>query len=131
MTTQFKADLEHVNLTVTDPNATAGWMETVFGWRIRWQGPIDRGAYAVHVGTDQRYIALFSVQDSPTQAAPRYRTPGAMNHLAVVVPDLEATEDAIRSVGFAPHHHAEYAPGRRLYFIDDQNIEYEVVSYAP
>ena len=30
--------LEHANITVSDPEKTAAWMQTVFGWRIRWQG---------------------------------------------------------------------------------------------
>jgi catechol 2,3-dioxygenase-like lactoylglutathione lyase family enzyme len=31
--------LEHANITVSDPEKTAAWMQAVFGWRIRWQGP--------------------------------------------------------------------------------------------
>lgn len=37
----MQATLEHVNLTVPDPDATAAWLCEVFGWHIRWQGPVD------------------------------------------------------------------------------------------
>jgi len=39
------ARLEHVNYTVTDPQATAAMLDRVFGWKIRWQGD------SIHNGT--------------------------------------------------------------------------------
>ncbi|MEM6653029.1 MAG: VOC family protein, partial [Pseudomonadota bacterium] len=33
-----KAMLEHVNLTVTDPDKTAEMLCDLFDWRIRWAG---------------------------------------------------------------------------------------------
>ena len=30
--------LEHVNITVSDPDKTAAWMYEVFDWPVRWQG---------------------------------------------------------------------------------------------
>ena len=34
-----QAMLEHVNVTVTDPEKTAALLCELFDWRIRWQGP--------------------------------------------------------------------------------------------
>lgn len=124
------AQLEHANLTVADPDATADWMQSTFGWHIRWQGATESGLRAIHVGTGASYIALFAPEGQGTPATGRYATIGAMNHLGVVVDDLDATEAAVRAVGFTPHHHADYAPGRRFYFMDDLGVEYEVVSYT-
>ncbi len=45
------AQLEHANLTVADPDATAAWMQSTFGWHIRWQGATESGLRAIHVGT--------------------------------------------------------------------------------
>ena len=124
------AQLEHANLTVADPDATAAWMQTAFGWHIRWEDETQTGLRAVHVGTDASYIALFSPETPSAKATGRYATIGAMNHLGVVVDDLDATEAAVRKAGFTPHHHADYAPGRRFYFMDDLDVEYEVASYS-
>ncbi|MFT4620710.1 MAG: catechol 2,3-dioxygenase-like lactoylglutathione lyase family enzyme [Sulfitobacter sp.] len=124
------AQLEHANLTVADPDATAAWMQSTFGWHIRWQGATESGLRAIHVGTGASYIALFAPEGQGTPATGRYATIGAMNHLGVVVDDLDATEAAVRAAGFTPHHHADYAPGRRFYFMDDLGVEYEVVSYT-
>ena len=33
-----QANLEHVNLTVSDPAKTAAMLEAIFGWKIRWKG---------------------------------------------------------------------------------------------
>ena len=32
------AMFEHANITVSDPAATAAWMEKLFGWHLRWEG---------------------------------------------------------------------------------------------
>ncbi len=124
------AQLEHANLTVADPDATAAWMQAAFGWHIRWEGETQTGLRAIHVGTDQGYLALFAAETPSVPATGRYKTIGAMNHLGVVVEDLDATEAKVREAGFTPHHHADYEPGRRFYFMDDLGVEYEVVSYG-
>ena len=51
--------LEHVNLTVSDPQKTAAMLEQIFDWKIRWQGPSAMGGYTVHIGNDDDYIALY------------------------------------------------------------------------
>lgn len=124
------AHLEHANLTVTDPDATAAWMRAAFGWHIRWEGETQTGLRAIHIGTDASYLALFAPELPSVHATGRYKTIGAMNHLGIVVDDFEATERAVRAAGFTPHHHADYPPGRRFYFMDDLGVEYEVVSYT-
>ena len=54
--------LEHANITVSDPEKTAAWMQTVFGWRIRWQGPALNTGYTVYVGTDAQYLRCIALQ---------------------------------------------------------------------
>jgi catechol 2,3-dioxygenase-like lactoylglutathione lyase family enzyme len=58
-----------------------------------------------------------------------YKTIGGLNHIAVVVDDIDAMEARVRDAGFTPGSHADYEPGRRFYFDDHDGIEYEVVSY--
>ncbi len=128
------AQLEHVNLTVSDPKQTAAMLCDVFGWHIRWQGAVMGGAgYTVHVGTDDTYVAVYSGA-RPDQTIPKpeasYQMRGGLNHLGVVVDDLDAVEAKVKAQGFTPHSHANYEPGRRFYFHDSDGIEIEVVSYA-
>ena len=106
--------LEHANVTVTDPKATADWMARVFDWKIRWQGPGMQTGYTVHVGEKDSYIALFSFGDPPAAKTSSYRTKAGLNHLAVVVDDLDAVEGKVKEEGFAPRSHADYEPGRRF-----------------
>ena len=53
------ARLEHLNFTVSDPHATAGWIERIFDWKIRWEGPGMTTGYTIHIGNDDTYVALF------------------------------------------------------------------------
>jgi glyoxylase I family protein len=123
------ARLEHVNFTVADPKHTARVLCDLFGWKIRWEGPGMTTGYTVHVGGDDSYVALFSYGKPHDSAETSYDTKGGLNHLAVVVDDLDATEMLVRAAGYSPTNHADYAPGRRFYFNEENGVEFEVVSY--
>ena len=43
--------IEHVNVTVSDPDRAARLMEDLFGWRDRWRGPARNGGHTIHVGS--------------------------------------------------------------------------------
>jgi len=122
--------LEHVNITVSDPLKTAERLKTWFGWDIRWQGDAKDHGYTVHVGNDESYLAVYSVGTPAAPTDNSYRTRGALNHVGVVVEDLDATEEIIKAGGYHTHNHGDYEPGQRFYFDDDDGIEFEVVSYA-
>ncbi|GGB44870.1 hypothetical protein GCM10011316_16070 [Roseibium aquae] len=124
------AYLEHVNFTVEDPAATAKHLETWFGWKVRWKGPSKDNGTTYHVGNATSYIALYTKGDPAGQTQDSYDTRGAMNHLAIVVDDLDQTEEKILADGFKTHNHGDYEPGRRFYFHDDNGVEFEIVSYA-
>lgn len=123
--------LEHVNVTVADPDATAQVLCDLFGWQVRWAGPGMETGRSVHVGDAGSYVALFSYgnPDAPRQES--YRTTGGLNHIAVVVDDLKATEARVKAAGFQPGEVYDYEPGRRFYFREANGIEIEVVSYDP
>lgn len=123
------ARLEHLNITVTDPKATAAWIERVFGWKTRWEGTAMQTGHTVHIGDDDTYVALFTYPAMPRPGPESYRTTGGLNHWAVVVDDLDAVEARVRAEGFTPVNHADYEPGRRFYFRDADGIEIEVVQY--
>jgi len=122
--------LEHVNLTVADPDATAETLCRLFGWHVRWAGPGMTTGRTVHVGDDASYVALFSYGDPAESRQDSYTTRGGLNHIAVVVDNIEATEARVKAAGYRPGNHADYEPGRRFYFREENGIEIEVVSYA-
>ncbi|NDV01716.1 VOC family protein [Pseudoroseicyclus tamaricis] len=124
--------LEHVNITVADPAATAEMLCTLFGWRIRWQGEAIHGGRTVHVGGEGDYLALYSGPPghAPEEATDSYTRRAGLNHIGVVVDDLSAAEARVTAAGYAPHSHADYEPGRRFYFREENGVEIEVVSYG-
>jgi len=124
------ATLEHANLTVSDPKATAGWMCDLFDWHIRWQGAAINGGFTVHVGAKDSYLALYAPKDPAKMVESTYATVGGLNHVGIVVDDLNAVEARVKSAGFTPYNHADYDPGKRFYFDDNDGVEYEVVAYS-
>lgn len=121
--------LEHANVTVTDLHKTAQWMDAVFGWKLRWEGPSIYEGRSAHVGGAHSYLAIYQPPKEATDPQNSYTTRASLNHLAVVVPDIDATEARVKAAGFEPRSHADYEPGRRFYFEDHDGIEFEVVQY--
>ena len=120
--------IEHVNVTVSDPDRAAAIMEKLFGWKVRWQGPSMSGGRTIHVGSDSHYVALYT--DPKAAYRPDDFLKGRpLNHIGVEVDDLDATEGRVIEAGLTPFSHGDYEPGRRFYFFDPDGIEYEVVSY--
>jgi catechol 2,3-dioxygenase-like lactoylglutathione lyase family enzyme len=119
--------IEHVNVTVSDPDRSAALMEAVFGWSIRWRGPARDGGHTIHVGTADHYVALYSSALNPS--ANVFAKGRPLNHIGVEVEDLDAAEEWVIAAGATPFNHGDYAPGRRFYFFDPDGIEYEVISY--
>ncbi len=101
----------------------------LFDWHIRWSGDAIAGGHTIHVGSDDSYVAVYA-QANMRKAVPNdYRTVGAMNHIGVVVENLDAVEARVLDAGFETTNHGDYEPGRRFYFHDHDGIEFEVVSY--
>ena len=127
------AKLEHVNFTVPDPDKTAAWLCKLFDWHVRWSGTAINGGYTVHVGSDDQYLAIYTGPGGAAEQQPAidsYSVAGGFNHVGIVVDDLDAIEAKVKAMGFKTHSHADYKPGKRFYFHDDDGIEYEMVSYA-
>ena len=121
--------IEHVNVTVADPERTSALMQALFDWHVRWRGPASNGGYTIHVGTNEHYVALHGTEN-PKPTGMAFSKGNPLNHVGVEVDDLDATEARIVAAGLKTFSHADYEPGRRFYFLDPDGIEYEVVSYA-
>ncbi len=118
--------IEHANLTVTDPERSASLFERLLGWRERWRGPSKLGGNTIHVGDETTYLALYT-NDT---AKGGYRKGVPLNHVGLLVDDLDGAEAIVAEAGLEPFGHDDYEPGRRFYFFDWDGIEFEVVSYT-
>ena len=120
--------IEHVNVTVSDPERAARLMQALFGWRVRWQGPARDDGRTIHVGSEGQYIALYT-EPGAAYTDEDFAKGRPLNHIGVEVDDIEAVERRVVAEGLTPFNHGAYHPGRRFYFLDPDGIEYEVVSY--
>ena len=121
--------IEHVNLTVSDIDRSAGFFTKLLGWQQRWRGEAANGGETIHLGEPdlgQTYLAIYT--DGKDHAGQQKGVP--MNHVGLLVDDLDAAEQVVVAAGLAPFSHGDYAPGRRFYFFDWDGIEFEVVSYS-
>jgi catechol 2,3-dioxygenase-like lactoylglutathione lyase family enzyme len=119
------ATIEHANLTVSDIERSSELFQKLLGWHERWRGPARDGGETIHVGDHRSYLALY------TDRRPhgRFAKGEPLNHIGVVVDDLDAAEAVVLDAGLEAFNHADYEPGRRFYFFDWDGIEFEVVSY--
>lgn len=121
------AHLEHVNIRVSDPERSAAFFARLTGWHERWRGPaIDHG-FSIHLGAEDEYLVFYAPPGGHHGEFPK----GApLQHIGIVVDDLEAAERLVLAEGFETFGHADYEPGRRFYFFDWDGIEFELVSYT-
>ena len=121
--------IEHVNVTVRDPESLARLMEQLFGWQVRWHGPTSGGGTTIHVGSKDHYLALCTGGAGPLSADLASKGQ-PLNHIGVEVDDLDETEALVRGAGLSTFSHDDYEPGRRFYFREPNGVEFEVVSYS-
>jgi catechol 2,3-dioxygenase-like lactoylglutathione lyase family enzyme len=123
------AFIEHVNLTVTDPERSARLFRELFGWKVRWQGQGRDGGSVIHVGDEHVYLAVWG-EPGEAKDGPRFEKGVPLNHVGIVVEDLDEIERRVVAAGLETFAHGDYAPGRRFYFFDWDGIEFEIVSYG-
>ncbi len=122
------AIIEHVNLTVSNPEQSAEMLIDLFGWHIRWRGPSALGGHTIHVGSDVHYLAVYSASENSGERL-AFEKGKPLNHVGILVDDLDAIEHKVIARGLTPFSHGDYEPGRRFYFFDPDGIEFEVISY--
>ena len=119
--------IEHANITVSNVNASVAFYQKLFGARIRWEGTNSSGNRAAHVGVDDTYLSLFEAEQAGR--APRGYGSVGVNHLAFEVDDLAVFRRRLNERGIEIHLEADYEPGERIYFMDPDGVEIELVSY--
>lgn len=126
---QSETYLEHINVTVRDAKKTAQLYCELFGWKIRWRGDSIYGGTTYHVGAESSYIAIYENTNSKASEESTYHRYNGLNHIGIVVDNLDEMETKIVDLGYVTKSHADYEPGRRFYFEDGNGIEIEVISY--
>jgi hypothetical protein len=92
---------------------------------------MDGQGTTYHVGSRDTYLALYSPISGSSEAGDSsYTTRNGLNHIGLVVPDIDALESRIKKAGYQLGPQWDYEPGRRFYFHNRDNIEIEIVSYA-
>ena len=118
--------IEHVNITVTDPERSLALFEDLLGWKERWRGPSKLGGTTIHVGDDRGYLALYT-HDA---AKGGFAKGVPLNHVGLQVSDLAKAEKIVAAHGLTSFNHGAYEPGpASFYFFDWDGIEFEVVCY--
>jgi catechol 2,3-dioxygenase-like lactoylglutathione lyase family enzyme len=56
-------------------------------------------------------------------------TPGPASHFGLVVDNLDEARRRLDQLGATVHREADYEPGRRIYFLDPDGHEVELVEY--
>jgi catechol 2,3-dioxygenase-like lactoylglutathione lyase family enzyme len=120
--------IEHVNLTVSDPERMAALLGKLFDWHVRWEGPARDNGRTIHVGDDRTYLAVYTPPDAPK--AEIFGKGRPLNHVGILVDDLDEIERRVVAAGLEPFAHGDYDPGRRFYFLDHDGTEFEIVSYS-
>lgn len=117
--------LEHANVTVSDPDRSSALLQKLCGWHERWRGASQLGGWTIHVGNARDYLAIHTDEKEHE----RFAKGVPLNHIGLVVDDLDAAERIVEEAGLVPFNHMDYEPGRRFYFFDWDGIEFEMVSY--
>jgi hypothetical protein len=82
------------------------------------------------VGLDDAYLALYSPKQRIEERADNYAILNGLNHVGVVVDNIDEIESRVVKAGLKPHNFSEFEPvKRRFYFNDHDGVEYEVLSY--
>src|SRR5688572_29526301 len=93
--------IEHVNLTVRDPDRASRLMADLFGWRVRWEGPSMMGGRTVHVGDERFYMAFYTHQGEATPDD-TFVKGRPFNHVGIVVGDPDEVERRVVAAGLVP-----------------------------
>ena len=81
------------------------------------------------MGEENSYVSLYAPKGYP-HTSKGFRKGAPLNHLGVLVDDIDAVEARVVKLGLKPFSHGNYDPGKRFYLMDPDGIEIEVVSYA-
>lgn len=124
--------LEHINLVVTDIEATRDFILTaVPTWRVRGEGQntwYDKERNWIHVGDDDHYITLNDHGVGENRDL-RGVKPGVA-HLGIEVDDVDEVTKRLTDKGYEVATVGADHPHRKtVYFIEPGGFEFEFIQY--
>lgn len=124
--------IEHANITVPDIDEAINFIKVVApDFQVRKDERPSESFRWVHIGNDKYYFALQEPHIGSPAEHPKetYKNFG-VNHIALVVENIERIESALLEAGY---RRGIYAPSekyrKRLYFYDGFGFEWELVEY--
>ena len=125
--------IEHVNITVPDIDEAIRFFSIVApDFKVRRDEVAQDGYRWAHIANDDCYFALQESHPGAKPEKPRtpYRNYG-MNHIGLVVENLEEIEGKLRAAGYQRSIDAPIEKyRRRRYFLDRFGFEWELVEYS-
>lgn len=120
--------LEHANFRVQSLDQAVRFIQAALPeFEVRGRGE-KPGSQWLHIGTATSYLAIEERTDSPLDATGNARS--RLNHLGFVVASVSEIKTRLLAAGFKEGFIAEEHPyRRRLYFLDDDGLEWEFVEY--
>ena len=125
----IQAHIEHINLSAIDPDNTARQLCDLFDWSIRWSGASMDDGYTVHVGSPSSYIAIYKNDHLISNTQRSHNTIHNLNHIGVVVEDLNSIEEKAKGLGLEPFNYSAYGPCDSFYCYLEDGLEIEIISY--
>ncbi len=119
----MRTQIEHANLSVKDVLKAARFLTTALpDFRIRHEHR-EADDHWIHVGTNEAYVSL--------NEGGRTGPGGGLNHLGFIVEDARAVRERLLAAGYKEGYQGPSHPHReRIYFLDDDGMEWEFVSYS-
>lgn len=124
--------LEHVNLVVSDIDATRDFIQTAFpDWKVRGKGENEwygKKRNWMHVGTDDYYITLNEGGVGNNRDL-KGHVPG-LAHIGFCVDDVDDISSRLQNKGYVCATIGADHPYRKtIYFIDPAGFEFEFIQY--
>lgn len=124
--------LEHLNLVVSDLQATRDFIQTAFPeWEVRGQGENEwygKVRSWLHVGTDEYYLTL-NQGGYESNRDLKGHSPG-LAHIGFNVDDMDGIAQRLQAKGYDIATIGADHPFRKtIYFIDPAGFEFEFIEY--
>lgn len=123
------ATINNIKLSVFDANETAHRLCGIFGWKIKWSEKTKNNKESIHVGNESSMLSIFSLGKTTKAECRVNNSQPGVNHIGILVDNLAEVENRINALGYKTYAYENNAHGSRFFFLDSNNIEFEVICH--